>query len=79
MVLFHWPTLARPVRRTPETLEANMVHSEHAKLHHSMRHGCVYSIELTDKWRRVHLHGKATRWLDLTHRERIKHMSATAL
>jgi hypothetical protein len=31
------------------------------KLHHSMRHGCVYSIELTDKWHRVNLHGKVTR------------------
>jgi hypothetical protein len=41
-----------------------------------MRHGCVYSIELTDKWHRVNLQRKATRWLDLTRRERMKQMSA---
>ncbi len=49
-----------------------------SKLHHSMRHGCVYSIELTGKWHRVNLHVRATLWLDLTHRERMKQMSATA-
>jgi hypothetical protein len=43
-----------------------------------MRHGCVYSIELTGKWHRVKLHERATRWLALTRRERMKQMSATA-
>ncbi len=33
------------------------------------------SIELTGKWRRVNLHGRATRWLDLTRRERMKQIS----